>query len=73
MKKTNLIILILLIAVISPLPAYAYLDPGTGSMVIQVLIASLAAVGVAVKSFWTQIKIFFSRLLNKKEKENENE
>lgn len=29
-----------------------YLDPGTGSMVLQVLLAALLSVGVLVKVFW---------------------
>jgi len=38
-----------------------YLDPGFGSMLIQALIASLAAGGVMVGIFWGKIKAFFGR------------
>ncbi len=44
------------------LPAYAYLDPGTGSMFLQVLLASFLAVLYAIKLFWKNIKNFFTSL-----------
>jgi hypothetical protein len=37
--------------------AFAYLDPGTGSMLIQVVLGGIAAVGVALKLFWHKIRI----------------
>jgi len=36
-------------------PAYAYLDPGTGSMLLSAVIGVTAAVGLAVKMFWYRI------------------
>jgi hypothetical protein len=38
-------------------PAFAYLDPGTGSMLLQVILGGVAAVGVALKLFWHKIRI----------------
>jgi hypothetical protein len=43
----------------------AYLDPGTGAMIIQALIAGVVGVGFAVKLFWTNIKSFCLKLLGK--------
>jgi hypothetical protein len=37
--------------------AHAYLDPGTGSMLLQVILGGIAAVGVALKLFWHKIRI----------------
>jgi hypothetical protein len=37
-------------------PAFAYLDPGTGSMLLQVILGGVAAVGVALKLFWYKIR-----------------
>ncbi|MBT8048938.1 MAG: hypothetical protein HKN57_06220 [Xanthomonadales bacterium] len=37
-------------------PAYAYLDPGTGSMLLQVILGGVAAVAVALKLFWYKIR-----------------
>lgn len=42
-------------------PAHAYLDPGTGSMLIQGLLAGVAAASVGIASYWSRIKGFFSR------------
>jgi len=42
------------------LPVYAYLDPGTGSMLIQGIIGAVAAVGVALKLYWHKIKLMIS-------------
>ncbi len=42
-------------------PAHAYLDPGTGSIILQGLIAAVAAVAVTGKLYWEKLKGFFSR------------
>ena len=36
--------------------AEAYLDPGTGSMLLQVILGGVAAVAVALKLFWYKIR-----------------
>lgn len=41
--------------------AWAYLDPGTGSMVLQLLLGGVAGVVVVVKLYWEKVKNFFSR------------
>ncbi len=45
-------------------PAYAYLDPGTGSMLLQGLIAAVAGGMAAAGMYWTKIKNFFSKKKN---------
>ena len=40
----------------TPLP---YLDPGSGSFLIQLLIAALLGIGVAVRASWSRIKGWF--------------
>ena len=47
--------------VISIHPAYAYLDPGTGSIIIQSLIAAIAAGAIVTKTYWYRIQLFFSK------------
>ena len=42
-------------------PAYAYLDPGSGSMMLQVLLGGFAAVGVAAKLYWHRVTAVFRR------------
>ena len=39
----------------------AYLDAGSGSMIIQLLIGGFAAAGVAMKMYWKRIKGIFGR------------
>ena len=46
---------------VSSTPAFAYLDPGTGTAVIQGTIAAIAAIGVTLKLYWYRILKFFSR------------
>lgn len=41
-------------------PANAYIDPGTGSVVFQAIIAGALATAVGVKVFWQRIRSFFS-------------
>jgi hypothetical protein len=38
--------------------AQAYLDPGTGSMLLQVILGGVAAVGVIIKLYWYKILSF---------------
>ena len=41
--------------------AHAYLDPGAGSMLLQVLLGGLAGVGVLAKLYWRRIRDLFAR------------
>ena len=34
---------------------FAYLDPGTGSMLVQLLVGGVAAAGVALKLYWHRV------------------
>ncbi len=38
-----------------------YLDPGSGSFLIQLLIAGVAGAGLAIAVSWQRIKRFFSK------------
>jgi hypothetical protein len=46
-------------------PAHAYIDPGTGSALIQGLIAATAAVGITLKLYWHRIVAFIGRRKSK--------
>lgn len=46
-------------------PAAAYLDPGTGSLILQGLIATASTVLVVVSLGWQSIKHTFSRLFGR--------
>lgn len=42
-----------------------YIDPGTGSLMLQVLIGSLIGGLFLIKVFWSKMKVFFSSLFSK--------
>jgi hypothetical protein len=52
--------------VIIPKPAHAYLDPGSGSYLIQVIVAFSATFGYLLKSNWNVRKIIFKNESSKK-------
>jgi hypothetical protein len=49
-----------------PRITYAYLDPGTGSYIIQIILAALVGVAFTIKIYWTKVKTFFVNLFSKK-------
>ena len=42
----------------APLP---YLDPGSGSFLVQLLLATLLGLGVALRASWSKIKTLFGK------------
>jgi hypothetical protein len=46
---------------VSPPPAFAYLDPSTGSMVVSAIVGIFASIALAVKTYWYKIKGLFKR------------
>ncbi len=51
----------------------AYLDPGSGSFLIQLLIAGLVGAGFLIKAYWKKIKKLFKRSAPEDENENEDD
>tara|TARA_B100001175_G_C19357488_1_gene565439 strand:+ start:253 stop:483 length:231 start_codon:yes stop_codon:yes gene_type:complete len=45
--------------------AYAYLDPGSGSFILQAIIGFLAALSASFLYYWTKVKNFFLKLFKK--------
>ena len=41
-------------------PAAAYLDPGSGSMLLQLLLGGVAAIGVIARLYWNRLATAFS-------------
>lgn len=66
--KSVTLLALLLGAIILACPprAHAYLDPGTGSYLIQVILAALLGGAVALKLFWRNISGFFRRLFSRR-------
>jgi hypothetical protein len=46
-------------------PAFAYIDPGSGSAIMSVIIGLFVAIGITIKTYWYKLKSIFTR--NKKE------
>ena len=53
-------LLLVCLLVLAPASAHAYIDPGTGSFVIQGIIAAVVGAGFAIKMFWHRIKAFLT-------------
>ncbi|MBF8269450.1 MAG: hypothetical protein HW386_1159 [Gammaproteobacteria bacterium] len=47
--------------------AYAYLDPGTGSFILQMLIAGIMGIILTAKLYWYRLIDFFKRHFGKTE------
>jgi hypothetical protein len=54
-RLTAAVLAMALALILTPAPASAYIDPGTGSFVIQGAIAVILGTGVAVKLYWKKI------------------
>ena len=62
--KKNILKLFFIFSVINliiPQRAFAYLDPGTGSMIVQVIIASIAGIGCTLALWKDKIIGFFKK------------
>ena len=44
---------------LSGIKGFLYLDPGSGSVLLQVLIALVLGIGIAVRVQWSRIKALF--------------
>lgn len=51
--------------------AEAYLDPGTGSYFVQILLAGIAGAGYLIVSSWGKIRQFLSSVFKKKEPQSD--
>ena len=70
---SNLKFLFLIFSLISyTSPAYAYLDPGTGSMLVQGLIGGVAVVMSFLSIYWQKVKAFFVKQEPDTDKDIEN-
>lgn len=71
MKIFSQAVLFIFLLLLLANPAYAYLDPGTGSMLLQGLLAGIMAMGVTIGIYWRRLKAFFSGA-DKQEKNDED-
>jgi len=69
-NRTSNIALLTLLLLTFAVPAHAYVDPNTGSFVIQLMVAGAVGALFAVKSFWARIVISVGHLFGRKKAEN---
>jgi uncharacterized membrane protein len=53
-------------------PSYAYLDPGTGSYILQLLIGVLIGAAFAIRFYWKKIWSFLSDRLSRHPKDKKD-
>ena len=58
--------------ILMPNVAYAYLDPGTGSIILQALVAGVISISVAFSSIRMKIWMFFQSLFKAKDQTNKD-
>ena len=58
-------IIIFLFFFILTTKAYAYLDPGTGSIILQAIVGAFAAFFTSVYIFWSKVKSFYKKIYKK--------
>lgn len=67
----NIIILFFVITfLLMPNNAFAYLDPGTGSIILQAILGFIAAAFATISFQWNRFKNFLKKLFEKKKNSN---
>jgi len=64
-QNKMMLVIFTMIYLMLPQIAYSYLDPGTGSYVLQVLLAAFVGVAFTAKIYWAKIKMVFVNLFSK--------
>ncbi len=70
MKKA--LVLIFVISLVGSQPAFAYIDPGSGSAIMSVIIGVFVAIGMVIKTFWYKIKSLLGFSKSKKSSARSN-
>jgi hypothetical protein len=50
--------------------AYAYLDPGSGSFIMQIIIGAILGGLVTIKIYFHKVKSFFIKFFHRRKKDN---
>ena len=58
--KFRFLLKILIFSLLSIETSYAYIDPGSGSALISVIIGFFVALGITLKTYWYKLKSFFN-------------
>ena len=68
-KKINNSIFVIIFSLLFSTNSYAYIDPGSGSIILQAIIAAFAGAGTAITIYQKKVKLFFSKIFKKKDNE----
>ena len=68
MSKFNLLLLSTIYLILRISNAYAYLDPGTGSIILQAILGFIAATVASISIYWTKFKMLVKKIFDKKKK-----
>ena len=67
----SLILIVVFLSLIAPSVAFAYLDPGSGSMLLQLVLGGLAGLAVIAKLYWQRLRGLFG--MNAQQEESDSE
>jgi hypothetical protein len=65
MHKFSVLVFLLFFAILSPSPAHAYLDPGTGSLVFQIVIGFVLGGLFTFRTYFSKIKALIVKIVEK--------
>ena len=71
MTNFRLISLTFIYFLFSTTNANAYIDPGTGSIILQAILAFIAGAVATISLWWGNLKMFLKKLFKSDKKENE--
>lgn len=61
----TILLVVMMLYLFFPPFAYAYLDPGTGSYIFQLLLAGIVGLLFVIKAYWAKIKLLFARVFSR--------
>ena len=67
MNKNTPYLIVLISALLTGSP-HAYLDPGTGSIILQAILGFIAATIATASFYWNKLKLFLTKLFKKNNK-----
>ncbi len=70
-ESIHLLALVIMMTLLSPRTSHAYLDPGTGSLILQILGGAFFATALTFRLWWAKLKGFVAGLVHSGKDENE--
>ena len=60
-QRSFLAFVLIAVLAVLPRPAHAYLDPGTGSIILQAMLGGVAGLAMVLKLYWHRLTSIFRR------------